>query len=213
MPQGLVKASGGAGPTVVTWSPTQHDPNVTLSPNKLVATAPLLATQGYPGRTDVGAVGSKNYYFELIVTQMDPGQFTQVGVGNSSMLVTAGNTLGFDSNLTIGFFHSGAVEQNSTQIATIGSYSAGSVLGFAINPTLGLLWERVGTGGWLNDILANQNPATNTGGLNISALGGGSIFPAYVVVSDPTTPAIVTAQFALASFTNAAPAGYHALGN
>jgi hypothetical protein len=193
---------------VVTWSAVNKDSRVTLSSGNLVATSDNSAgTPAESGRTDTAISG--NVYLEIVETQADTNSFTQVGFGNSSMVISA--TLGFDANLTIGFFHSGAVQLNSTQIATIQGYIPGQALGFAINNGLRLIWMRTAGGNWNNDIAANQNPVGNVGGISFSAITGG-IFPAYTMVGDPTSPAIITAQFRAASFSNPAPSGYAAYG-
>jgi hypothetical protein len=76
------------------------------------------------------------------------------------------------------------------------------------------LWFATSNNGqWNNDILANQNPATNTGGINYASPGGltGPFFIACVM-----TGANVGQTFTLncgqSAFVNTAPSGFSAWG-
>jgi hypothetical protein len=65
---------------------------------------------------------------------------------------------------------------------------------------------RVNNNGWNNDVIGNQNPATNTGG--ISTTGTPALYPALVYRSDTADAMQVTGQFSSASWSFSAPAGF-----
>lgn len=192
----------------ITWSATHKNARVTLSGANLVATADATGVEE-PGRADTPITASQKIYLEIGVTQFDPAPNTLVGFGVAGMGFADNATPGFDSFLTFGCFHSGAAFLNSIQVASLSAFAQGDRVGLAFNNALRLAWLRTNAGNWNNDILANQNPATNTGGLSYAGMTG-DIFPVYSVYGDASLPGILTGFLTAASFANPAPSGYAA---
>lgn len=125
------------------------------------------------------------------------------GLANASQTFVDNDFLG-NSAFSIGAYNDGAVYKNYsgtvTQFATVGSFIAGQTQCFATFG--GKLWIRIDNGGWNNDILANQDPANNIGGLDISDLG--TVFPAF----DVQNTGKLTANFGSTNFAFTPPAGF-----
>jgi hypothetical protein len=113
-------------------------------------------------------------YFETQTVFVPNPNLQSVGFGNSSLSFADGDYVG-GTTTGCGYYGNGQIFFNNSPITTIASFTSGDVQGWAFNIPLGLFWVRNNTGGWLNDTLANQNPATNTGGISIPV--SGTIFP------------------------------------
>jgi hypothetical protein len=77
------------------------------------------------------------------------------------------------------------------------------VFGIAIDLDNKKIWGRVALGPWSGSF---GNPATNTGGSDITAIGSGSVFPCFSANSGDAT----TANFGAASFKRDIPSGFSA---
>lgn len=103
----------------------------------------------------------------------------------------------------LGYYSNAGVYNNGSQLATYATFASGQLACVAIDLGNRKAWWRLGTGGnWNNDVIGNQNPATNTGGQTVPA---GTIYPA-VCIAHYTD--INTAAFASASWSGTAPAGF-----
>lgn len=146
------------------------------------------------------------FYLEWTVT-IDAGN--QVGIGFSD------TTQSFAS----GFFNGGATHSmgltitatvarwqfnsgGSTAIAA-GGAATNDVIGVAIDVGTGKVWARINAGNWNNDILANQNPATGTGGVAIGLTG--AVFFSCDVESTTIQGILNTGGSA---YANTAPTGF-----
>lgn len=109
-------------------------------------------------------------------------------------------------------FNADAVLENGSFVPGSGNPTVGDTLMHAVSLTWGKYWVRnSATGLWMNDILANQNPATNTGGVSITYIPGGSaLFAAVSVAGVQALDNIATANFGASPFVNPTPAGYAA---
>jgi hypothetical protein len=74
------------------------------------------------------------------------------------------------STESIAYLPSGVVKLNGSTVVTIMGYASGDVIYQAIDLDNQKIWYSKNGGNWNNDILANQNPATNTGGISLSTL-------------------------------------------
>lgn len=187
-----------------TFDPANKSANITLSGGNLVATSTSTPVNGNSVCT-IRSQTSGAYYFETAATTLTgvAGNFG-VGLANATFPIAADTFfLGGDAN-SIGYYDSGFVTLNALTVATIATFVQGSVIGVAYNKGVNRIWFRVGAGGWNNNILANQNPATNTGGIDISAIVG-AVFPAICLSVNAD---VATANFGATAFANAAPAGY-----
>ena len=81
-------------------------------------------------------------------------------------------------------------------------YASGNVVGMAVDLTAKLVWWRVGAGNWNGS--GTANPATGTGGFNVSTYTG---TPHYYV-SSGGPGSVSTINFGATAFANAAPSGF-----
>jgi hypothetical protein len=63
-------------------------------------------------------------------------------------------------------------------------YTMGDVLDFAIDWSNGKYWLQKNGGGWMNDVMGNQNPANNTGGNAIGFIDG---LTQYILINANTS--------------------------
>lgn len=162
----------------------------------------LVATSYAAGGVRANRVPTAPFYFEATITTLTGTP--QVGIAgpswdNSTALGTGANTIGYQP--------SGAVRTNNATLQTIAAYVAGDRIGVAVDPAARLIWFRVNNGNWNNSGAAN--PATGVGGIDFSAttVNIGTATPA---VSASITGTVWTTAFN--TFTDAAPAGFAAVG-
>ena len=92
-----------------------------------------------------------------------------LGIGNTSSSTAIGLWLGIGAD-TMGYSPNGQIYNNGALVTTLAPYAYGAAVGFALDLTHNKLWVRSSpSANWNNDILANQNPETNMGGLMIPA--------------------------------------------
>lgn len=195
----------------MTWSETQKNAHVVLLNGDLTATTDGSSFTNFLGRSiDAAAVGlGDKKYWEITINTQTSGGTNGVGIMNA--LGLGDSFLGQTANSLSYFGIAGNVQYNGTSPATLAPFANGDVIGVAINGA-GKIWFRVNSDGWNNDIPANQNPATNTGGIDISLLvGAGSAFPAYNLQQEDANDQ-QTANFGHTAFANPAPSGYTAPG-
>lgn len=192
--------AGALPPT--TWDPANTS-SVTLSGGNLVATA----NPGNGGTRSARSIsGSKKAYWETITTVDfgSPSGRYYMGVVNSTFVLgspmvnvnnAAYSRTGGPPSALAGF--------NSVNVLVVG-WAQGDNLGMAVDFGNSNIWFRTNGGNWNNDVLANQNPATNTGGISISGIGS----PVWVAWTGQDNLDSVTAQFSSSSWTYAAPAGF-----
>src|SRR5215467_6493241 len=155
---GISVGSGSVTPT--TWSASDKTAQASLSNGNLTATSTGL---GGSGRAVVGPASGK-FYWEFTFTTVSQTT-TGVGFGSTGAALpinvsTAGAT---------GLAGNGGMFVNGSSQASIGSRSNGDIIGVAIDIGAKLIWYRLApAGNWNNS--APANPATGTGGFDISAL-------------------------------------------
>jgi hypothetical protein len=171
---GAITAPGTVTPVgVVTWNP-EDLVNVTLSLGNLRAT-------GTGAAAGVRANSSKTagkYYFEISFTTI--GSNPSIGLARSSASLTGVSgvnivsVLRFTGNITVNGVASGT---------SIGIISGGAVVCVAVNLTTDLIWFRpTPAGNWNGSALAN--PATGIGGVDISSISAGALYPIFFGTSD-----------------------------
>jgi hypothetical protein len=128
-----------------------------------------------------------------------------IGIGNASLGTATGTFPGQDLN-SIGYVGDGSVRINNVTVATLATYSTG-LFSMALDLTHSKIWFRIGTGGWNNDVIANQNPATNTGGISISTLNAG---PYFAVLTQTNFGDYMTVNFGSHAYADESkvPAGF-----
>lgn len=181
----------------VTWNPADKSALLTLSGGNLIATHSAVAAFGLVRATaSLGAVAA---YWEVTVA---PGS-ASMGVGFGNAAASLSNYLGSSAD-SIGYQANGQVYINGVLVATIATYTTGDVIRVARNAARTKAWFAVGAGGWNNDILANQNPATGAGGISLTGLSAGPDFP----MAGQYTNDVATANFGASAFAYAVPSGY-----
>ena len=143
------------------------------------------ASVHYAGIATAAVTSGQKCYWEMAVTNVGiggSGQGYGVGIANSSFTFGNNNFLGVDTN-SIGFYNgTGNVYFNGSPLTTLGIFTVGGTVGVAVDYSNGHIWWTIDGISWNNDILANQNPVGNIGGIAVP--GGASLFPAYDVLSN-----------------------------
>lgn len=189
-----------------TWSATSKNAHAVLSNGSLTAATDGAATHSVGIATSVIGVGVKIYWEAPINTSAAPHEIGS-GLANASQTFADDDFMG-NSAFSIGAYNDGAVYKNFsgtlTQFATVGTFNAGDTQCLA---AIGgsKLWVRINGGNWNNDILANQDPANNIGGLDISDLG--AVFPAF----DAQNTGKLTANFGATALAFPVPGGFTTL--
>ena len=202
----LLALSWGATVQYNSFNPysKSSDTHVVLSNSNKTFTQ-AVASNFFTGCRSRFSATSGKYYWEFSCGTWSAVSTTQKGLGISSN-AGGGNVIGDDSNLSMGYRADGIVRRNSTTLATYSTYTTGDVICIALDLDNNTIWFRKNNGDWNNN--ASNNPATNTGGLNISAMTG-TKFP---YVSGVRLNDAITIRTALADWTLSAPSGFGALG-
>lgn len=195
-----------------TWSTTNKNAHITLSNGNLTATNDATRDINYAGRSDTSfSTGSK--YWEEHVDQ-DNGSSIAIGIANSSETYPDNQFLGLTAN-SVASYTDGNTYCNSVIVSGgggINNATTGDTFCYAvIAGASAKLWIRVNGGNWNNAAIGSQNPATNTGGIDIAALGfTGAIFPAMntLFLTGATPAGALTANFGATAFAFTPPAGF-----
>jgi hypothetical protein len=200
----LAAGGGGGGGGGVTWNTADKTGTITLSGSNLTATLNSSSIGVVRGST---SHTSGKYYFEATVGTASSTPFWQIGLATATKSLTP-TYLGDDTN-GLGFSASGADYYNAGNQSSWVSAAPGDVICLAVDFTNAKVWARLNGGNWLNDVIGNQNPATNTGG--ITGLTGwgtfmaGPLFPAW---SGNTSGDAATANFGGTSYAQTPPSGF-----
>lgn len=182
----------------VTWDPTAKNTNAVLSNGNLTATSGIALHQGGRTATVIGS-GVKRYW-EITVTDSGAPSSNDSGVGicNASMGFADGAFIGSTTN-GVSWYCGGDVYFNSAVALSIGSWAATVTLCLAVDGG-NKIWWRNGAGNWNNS--GADNPATNTGGYDVSAMGG--VYPTFCVRNSGA----MTANFGATAFSQTPPSGF-----
>ena len=193
-----------------TWNPAHAAASAQFSNSDLTVTATLdtaAAVYGTIGKT------TGKYYWE--VTFNNPNSTTSAGVG-IGQVTNATNVYVGSANTAFGWYHStgsGTIWTNnvaqSPNWADFGNAN-GTLVCLALDLDNKKIWGRIGSGGnWNNDVIGNQNPATNTGGFALpSALYAAALYPACSLAHVTTAADVFTGAFTFASWAGIAPSGF-----
>ena len=204
MPRVVAPKFAGAAPAAVTWSATNHGPNIVLSNGNLTATSSGPSFTPMIGWSDTALSGKK--YFEVTI-HPSTNNFTGVGVVSTGQSLANGQHIGRSSG-SIGLMSNGEVRHgNVVQFTFTTPPVDGDVICVAYDATANIFWVRINNGNW-NDNAAN-NPATGTGGRDVSADVTAPMYMAYSFDFDGSNPDSVTANFG-PTFTYTPPSGYTA---
>jgi hypothetical protein len=152
-----------------------------------------------------GVTTGKFYWEESITLVTSVG----TGVGNTSSSSSMGY-LGSGTD-SISYYQDGSVLGNTggALLATLATFGS-VVMCTALDLINNKIWWRPGTAAnWNNDIIGNQNPATNTGGISIVQSGmtiiSNAVVPGFDVFA---TNDALTAAFASSSWLGTPPSGF-----
>lgn len=203
-PNALTNVDVAAGSTS-TWSVTNKNASVALSNGNRTATGAGTTNVYRAGRSDTSITGTQKMYWECHIDSLTGtiGE-SAVGVCNVSNTFDDGAYLGVQAT-AMAYYDDGTVIQNNATLTTLAVPVAGNTICIALDRGNNKIWFRIGNGGWNNDVIANQNPASNIGGLSTSTMG--DVFPAYSVRLDVAASAYTLT----ATLLFAKPAGFTGL--
>lgn len=181
-----------------TWNPADKNAGITLSNGNLTATNP--ATSTFISARAIASHSTGKYYYELHSDVQNTFNFP--GVGNATGPLS--NFAGSDAN-SVGWVANGNVFINNVAVTGIQTFVQGDTCCIAVDLGNSKIWFRTNGGNWNNDVIANQNPATNTGGISISGLAAGPYFP-MLTQHDPLDKN--TANFGATAYAQTAPSGF-----
>lgn len=185
-----------------TWDSSKKSANITLSGGNLTATNSDAINYNSVGSIASFTTGAKRYW-EITIGGAFTSGANGFGFGNASFTWTpASGTIYLGHSNSAGFWNDGVYIGTSLVLSWSSGFTSSSVIGIAVDFNNTRAWWRVGAGNWNNS--GTANPATNTGGVDISSVTG-ALFAGWTSygVSD-----VVTANFGGSAFANAAPSGF-----
>lgn len=191
----------GGGPAVpvqvfvpTTWNPADNA-GMTLSNSNQTATC---STAGGV-RAVRGASAGNKFYYEAQITPWATVGNTFIGLATSTANL---GTPGAQAAITMQI---GNINIAGSNVGGLGTRSSGDIIGIALDMTSNNVWFRVAPSGFWNGV-STANPATNTGGLSVSALTP----PLYPYFSSNNGGNAAIANFGASTFSGVVPAGFTA---
>jgi hypothetical protein len=185
-----------------TWNPSDKATSVTLANGDLTFVSGWLA---YVGVRAIASALSGKKYWELTPRKIStaPSAIFE-GIANASFSVNGPTFLGGNSD-GIGWAGDGKVWINNAVVATIQGWQQNDVLSFAVDLGSKMIWFRTNAGSWNND--AANDPATNTGGIDISTLVGGPYY-AFGQGGNSGLEDSLHANFGGSAYVHSVPTGF-----
>lgn len=177
------------------WETSLFAGNVVIDNRRLVARN----LSGTGSAKSAKRISALKTYCEVIVGGSLTGS-ARFGVCNQSMAVST--LLGADAN-GLGWDSGGTVKFNNTTLATIAPFTTADNLGMAFDISNQKVWFRKNGGNWNNDVIGNQDPANNIGGISLSTIIGG-----FAVSWGGSASTSCTLQPDASSWTYSAPSGF-----
>jgi hypothetical protein len=197
------KAAVVVAPTFTTWNPAEKSSNIGLSGSNLIATNS--STAFFEGVRSVASHSTGKYYWEITINSDRTGHIMEIGVANGTWPLTSGSgtDLGSDND-GVGF--SGVFLKLNSSTSFIQDFAQFDIVGIALDLTNSKLWFVTITGGvasnWNNS--GTDNPATNTGGFDISTMNAG---PYFAAATCKTVGTNITANFGASTYAIVAALG------
>jgi hypothetical protein len=189
------------------WNPADKTSDITLSSGNSIATKGGVASNH--GVRSTTSHNSGKIYVEFPTGGRFAGSNTGVGIATISANLT---TIGASAVGGLLVFSSGGAYFNGSALTNVGNLTGGNIIvSLAIDFTNQKGWFRENGGNWNNDVIANQNPATNTGGFSIAALFPSNAAYCVFCSNDSGTSGSSTG-LSTTSFAYAIPAGFTAWG-
>lgn len=192
-------------PSVKTWSPIDIDSGNVLSNGNLTVTRG--PAQVYSGIRSYMRKSAGKYYWEILFTS---GDVQDVWLGIANIAYNIDTALGADNHNSFGailsngvaYFAGGVIGNFSSS-----TFSPGDVCCLALDLTNSKLWLRRNNTSWNN---TSDDPATNTGGYDISSIAT-PIFAAAALYGDNGATDVITANFGGTSYAYTPPSGFNNL--
>ena len=148
-------------------------------------------------------------YFEIQLGVGITSGNTLIGIANASQSLTT--YIGSSTNSFGVEWDNGRIYTNGSWSVAVAASSPGNFLAFAIDFGNKKAWiKNLTTGsGWNNDVIGNQNPATNTGGFSFSAMTG----PFFIAISIGGAKDYVILNVGASPFAGSLPSGYSPWGS
>lgn len=182
------------GPASTTWNPNDLL-TAALSNGNLT-----VISSGSPAgvRTMTGFTSGKYYWEVTVSTWAQPT--TTPGFSLATVAINSGTGNAY-------LLRAGAIMVNGVNSgSSLGARTSGDIIGIAIDFGSNLCWFRVAPSGNWNGS-GTANPATGTGGISISSIATGPLFPyCYLNAAGET----MTANFGASGFSGAVPSGFAA---
>jgi hypothetical protein len=180
------------------------DAELTLTDSNLTAENTNSINHAAGARSTVSHTAGKYYYEFTRTTALDTG----VGIGTADAVVSGIEDiwLGLTQigmGLWVGDWPDADVYFGEASIPTVGPCIDGDVLCTAVDLDNDRIWFRVNGGDWNNSPAAD--PATNTGGIDISAIPAGD---RYVWVDAEEPGDTVTFNFGRTAYAHTPPTGF-----
>ena len=177
---------------MTTWNNADKSATVFLSSDALTANSTGAIT-GAVRSTDAVNVGKLYLEFQGI------GEAVGLTVASVSL-----NAIGSAGSGLLIYQSSGNVVFNGSTQFSFGGAIGSETIGIAVDFATSRAWVRLNNGLWNNSGI--DNPATGTGGVNVSALFPGS--PAYAVATFITAERYATVNFGANTFAVSPPSGF-----
>jgi len=190
-----------------TFNPSDLGTGITLSTDRLTATGGNASYRSARG-TDFRAAGK--VHFEFVCTNAN--NWANSGGGLATSGHSLATYLGAADGKSFGFYRaSGPIAilyYNDAAQLTFSDQNMvnGSVVAYEVDFDAGLLWAALDSDDWNNS--GTANPATGTGGHNISAILAAG--PMYLAMNSFAIGDAVTVRTRAASFTRAISSGFSA---
>lgn len=199
----------GGAPILATWSSTDSTPGMTFSGDLLTATAPNFGATALYGRATKGVQAGAKKFWSVKPTVLPTGAANEA-LGIATDTFPFSGFIGADIRSAAQYENDARIFVNNVATAVTNLWVLNSVLDFAVNRLAGLLWIRIDGGVW--NAGGGADPATNTGGFDISMLTGNQspaiLYPAYQLFGDGGGLGTIVGNFGASAYPFAAPPGY-----
>ena len=208
--------NGPAAPTVITWdAANKHPTQITLSGgNKIATSSAGSGTTNAAVRATQAISTTRKEYFEITVSGT-VGQYLSIGIVSGSVSLTGNMNIGGSSGAALGNrLNAGQTVTYINGVVAAGTvytnFSSGNVIRIAVDRAANKMWWANGNTTWSGSAVwigsggTTDDPATGTGGANISAVTG-AIYPA---ASSAWTGDVCTINGGDTAFAYAVPSGF-----
>lgn len=200
----VIAAPGARKMAPPTWSAFDASKYLSISNSGRTLTWAATGFSNAMARAYCGAASGK-YAWETVLD--DVSQTIYVGMCNSAFEASIWDDVASLIENVNAIGYSGAdVRYNNAVVATLGAPVTGDVIQHAVDLTARRYWIRKAGGQWNGS--ANADPFTGAGGIDISALGAGMLYPAGGIFSQGGQ---ITSRFAASQMT-LVPSGFVAFG-